>query len=118
MIKAIAIDSKGKSIGISKIFTNQQWNILTQTYGKKLRWELLEIIEEKSEFNQIGISKELEKIHETGSTSQDDLGPEFSDYSKEDLEQYTKRELIEKYELSEDFMKKSKSKIIEEISRI
>jgi len=102
MIKAIAIDSNGKEIGSPRMFPEIQWDSMVRTNGKRLRWRLigekLEINKEESEISK----EESKKIFGE---------PIF----KEELEELTKHELIERYGLSEDSMKLTKAEIINEI---
>ena len=98
MIEAIPIDTDGDYIGSCREFSNEQWESMKRSFGKHLRWKLVKDIEEESEINK----EESDKIFGE---------PIF----KEELEDYTKRELIEKYGLSEDLMKLTKIEIIDEI---
>lgn len=115
MIEAIAINSKGNIVGVPQVFSDNKWNTMVRTYGKKLRWKVLNIIDEP------GIKdEELDAIFEKESdASQETFEDEF--WKEPDIEQsideYTKRELIDKYDLSEDLMKKKKSEIIELINK-
>jgi len=95
MKKAVPIDKDGCTIGGIKNFTDNQWEMMVYTYGKKLRWVL---VEEEPEIN-----------HER--KTQEEII-----FDKEKLEEYTKHELIEKYGLSEELMKSTKSEIIEIIN--
>ena len=101
MIKAIPIDNNGDYIGSYQEFTNEQWESMKRSFGKHLRWKLVKDIKEEPEIS----IEESDKIWGK---------PIF----REELEEYTKRELIEKYELSEDLMKVTKAEIINKISRI
>jgi len=98
MIEAIPIDIDGDYIGAYQEFTEEQWNSMKESFGKNLRWKLIKDIEEEPEISK----EESKKIFGE---------PIF----KEELEELTKRELIEKYELSEDLMKVTKDIIINEI---
>jgi len=98
MKKAIPIDIDGNPSGSIRKFSDGHWEEMIRTYGKKLRWRLIEKKEKKSEIEeQIWIDNELKED------------------SSIDYNNFTKRELINKYGLSEDLMKISKQEIIETI---
>jgi len=108
MIKAIAIDSKGNEIGFPRMFPEIQWNSMVRANGKRLGWKLIEGKPEisKEEIDKIWKEEDSDKIWGKG-----DFKPIFKE-KKEELEELTKHELIEKYNLSEDFMKSTKAEII------
>jgi len=109
MKKAIPIDINKNPSGGVRNFNDGQWEEMIQTYGKKLRWKLVkEELEKEQDEEQIWADSELE---EEFFQEKEFIHPE----PDKDL---TKRELIEKYGLSEDLMKVSKAQIIKEISRI
>jgi len=121
MIEAIPIDSNGYYIGSCQKFTNQQWDSMKEAFGKNLRWKLIEDIEEEPEIS-IEESKKIfgeEKEYEvTADGNNGDILIKSYNRKKAELEEYTKRELIEKYALSEELMKNKKDEIIDEINKL
>jgi len=110
MKEAIAVDVNGNYIGPYKEFTNEQWDSMERSFGKRMRWKLLQDMEEEPEIS----IEESEKIF--GKVKPVENEEPIFEY---DLDiNLTKRELIEKYNLSEELMKSTKAQIIDKISRI
>ena len=112
MKEAIAVDVNGNYIGPYKEFTNEQWDSMERSFGKRMRWKLLQDIKEEPEIS----IEESEKIFGEGEPNEEPNEEPIFEY---DLDiNLTKRELIEKYNLSEELMKSTKAQIIDKISRI
>ena len=46
-MRAYPTNKSGEKIGATQYFTQNQWSVMLQTFGKKLRWKA--VIEQKNE---------------------------------------------------------------------
>lgn len=98
MVKAQQIEKDGTPFGAVRTFTDGQWNQMKSTYGSRLRWVLIQEVEEPEEIEYPEDEVEIKE-----------------DALRERPDNMTKKMIIREHNLPDEDIKLSRGDLIEKV---